>query len=90
MKQEKKQNDHEKTPFGSYYCWRCHQVKPCGRLDSEKCCGCLWKDKTEQWQDFQTYKMALDYERERRKEHERELRELAKGETAEDRFRFNE
>jgi hypothetical protein len=59
-------------------------------LDAEKCCGCVWKDKTEQWQDFQTYKMALDFERERRKEHEKELRELAKGETAEDRFRFEE
>jgi hypothetical protein len=94
MKDMNNQNNLQKRPSGSSlpvaYCQACYQVRVCKRLDSEKCCSCVIENKTEQWQDYQTYRRSLDFEIQWKKEHEEELRKLAKGETAEDWFRFNE
>lgn len=88
MKGLEKENHKQKHPFRSIYCLDCQQVKSCGKLNWEYCCRCFYQNQLEKWTEYLTYEKALAYERQQREEHQRNLSQLAKGKTIENRMEF--
>jgi hypothetical protein len=78
----------EKNLFKTSYCQACQQKKTCGKLSPEYCCQCCYKNQQERWTDYLTHTKALAYEKQQKKEHERNLYQLAEEKTIENRVDF--
>ena len=78
----------EKNLFKTSYCLDCQQVKSCGKLNLEYCCSCFYQNQQEKWTDYLTAEKALSHEKKHQKEHQRDLYQLAKGKTIENRMEF--
>ena len=55
--------------FRSIYCLGCKQRKPCGKLNPEYCCPCLYQNEQEKAQAYNSYEEVLaskQIEREKR------------------------
>ena len=78
----------KKNLFKTSYCQECKQKKTCGKLSREYCCQCCYKNQQERWIDYLTYEKTLSYERQQKKEHERNLQQLSIGKSPEERENF--
>ena len=78
----------EKNLFKTSYCLDCQQVKSCGKLNQEYCCRCFYQNQREKWTEYLTYEKALSHEKQHQKENQRNLSQLAKGKTIENRMEF--
>ena len=78
----------EKNLFKTSYCLDCQQVKSCGKLNLEYCCRCFYQNQQEKWTDYLTAEKALSHEKQHQKEHQRNLCQLAKEKTIENRMEF--
>jgi hypothetical protein len=62
--------------FRSIYCCDCQQVKVCGKVSWEYCCQCSYQNHLRNWTEYLIYAKALTYEKQQKKEHERNLQQL--------------
>jgi hypothetical protein len=90
MKGKQKETSQVKHLFKSIHCLDCQQVKTCGKLSRDYCCQCYYKNHLRNWTDYLTYEKALSYEKQQRKEHQKNLQQLVKGKTPEDGTNFTD
>ncbi len=74
--------------FRTIYCLDCQQIKTCGKLSLEYCCRCSYQNQLAKWSDYLTYEKALAHEKKWREEHQRDLYQLTKEGSWEDRMKF--
>lgn len=59
MEWDWKENNKQKTLFKSYHCSHCQQRKPCGVLNQEHCCFCVYQSAVAKAKEYSNYEKAL-------------------------------